>query len=69
MESRRHEVNIFTGTDSSLIGLKLAGSSVLPFLWNKVVHAFLHSFEIIPDFQMLHKVLVITVWRAGHGLK
>ena len=30
MESRRHKVNVFNGTDSSVIGLKLAGSSVLP---------------------------------------
>ena len=30
--SRRHEVNIFKGTDCKVIGLKLAGSSWLPFL-------------------------------------
>ena len=69
MESRRHEVNIFKGTNSSVIGLKLAGSSVLPFLWTKIVQAFLHSCGIVPDFQMLHKILVITVQRIGHRLK
>ena len=69
MESRRHEVNIFNGTESSLIGLDFAGSSVLPFLWTKIVHAFLQSCGIIPDFHMLHKIRVITVRRKGHRLK
>ena len=32
MESRKHEVNIFKGKVSSVIGLKLEGSSQLPFL-------------------------------------
>ena len=32
MESRTHEVNIFKGTVLSVIGLKLEGSSQLPFL-------------------------------------
>ena len=32
MESRMHEVSIFKGTVSSVIGLKLEGSSRVPFL-------------------------------------
>ena len=30
--SRRHDVKIFKGTGSRVIGLKFAGSSLLPFL-------------------------------------
>ena len=69
MESRVHEINIFNKTDSSAIGLKLAGSSALPFLWTKIVQAFLHLCGTTPDFQMAHKVLIITVQREGHRLE
>jgi len=69
MESRRYEVNIFNGTDSSVIGLKLGGSLVLPFVWTKFLHTILQSCGIIPDFQMPYKIRVITVRRKGHHLK
>ena len=69
MGSRRHEVNIFNGTNSIVIGLKLAVSSVLPLLWTKIVHAFLQLCGIIPDFHMQHKIRVIAVRRNGQRLK
>ena len=37
MESRKQEVNIFKGTNFKLFGLKFDGSSVLSFLWIKIV--------------------------------
>ena len=40
MESRKQEVNIFKGTVSKVMGLKFAGSSLLPFLWTEIVQAF-----------------------------
>ena len=49
MESRKQEVNIFKGTVSKVMGLKFAGSSLLPFLWTKIVQAFFHSCGIFPD--------------------
>ena len=69
MESRKQEVNIFKGTVSKVMGLKFAGSSLLPFLWTKIVQAFFHSCGIFPDVQMMRKILVITVRRKGHRLK
>ena len=36
---RIHDINIFNGTASNVIGLKLAGLSVEPFLWISVVAA------------------------------
>ena len=49
MESLIHDVRIFNGILSNVIGLKLAGSEVLPFLWINIVHALFHSFGISPD--------------------
>ena len=69
MESRKQEVNIFKGTVSKVMGLQFAGSSLLPFLWNKTVQAFFNSCGICPDVQMMRKILVITVRRKGHRLK
>ena len=49
---RRQDVNTFKGMDSSVIGRKLEGSLVLPFLWIKMVHAFFHSVGTVPDCQV-----------------
>ena len=43
IESRRHEVKTLRGTDSRVIGLKLAGSSLVPFLRTRTVQASFHS--------------------------
>ena len=69
IESRKHEVNSFRGTVSRVIGLKFEGSLLLPFLWTRIVHAFFHSCRILPDLQISHKILLITVRRKGHRLK
>ena len=69
MEPRKHEVNILKGTVSSVIGLKLEGSSHVPFLWNKIVQAFFHSRGILHDLQIVRKSPVITVRRNGHFFK
>ena len=69
IESREQEVNILNGTVSKVIGLKFGGSSLLHFLWTKIVQAFFHFCGILPDLQTIHKILVNTVWRKGHRLK
>ena len=69
IESRKHEGNIYNGTVSKVIGLKFEGSSLLPFLWTRIVQAFFYSCGILPDLQTLHKILVNTVRRKGHRLK
>ena len=69
IESPKHEVNIFNGTVSKVVGLKFEGSSLLPFLWTRIVQAFFHSCRILPDLQTLHKILVNTVRRKGLELK
>ena len=43
IELRRHEVNTFNGTVSRVIGRKLDGSFVSPFLWISMEHAFFYS--------------------------
>ena len=52
IESRRQDVKILRPTDCNVIGLKLAGSFVSPFLWIKMVQAFFHSEGIQPEDQM-----------------
>ena len=69
MESRKQEISIFKGTVSSVIGLKLEGSSQVPFLLTKIVQAFFHSRGILHDLQIVRKSLVITVLRNGHLLE
>ena len=39
---RRQEVNTFNGVVSSVMGRKLDGISVSPFLWISTVQAFFH---------------------------
>ena len=48
MELRREDVSILSITDSKEIGLKLEGSSVLPFLWIRIVQALFHIEGIEP---------------------
>jgi hypothetical protein len=48
---RRQDVNTFNGIDSSVMGRKFVGSSVLPFLCINIVQAFFHSFGTVPDSQ------------------
>ena len=45
-------------TDSREIGLKLVGSSVLPFLWITIVQVFFHIEGIEPIFQIMGKISV-----------
>ena len=63
MKSRKQEANIFSGTDSSVMGLKLDGSSTLSFLWIKIVHAFFHSFGISPESHITRKISVSLLRR------
>ena len=49
IESLTQNVRFLSETLSNVIGLKLAGSDVSPFLWIRIVHAFFHSFGIPPD--------------------
>ena len=49
---RRQDVNTFKGTDSRVIGRKLEGSLVLPFLWISMVHALFHSVGTVPERQV-----------------
>ena len=51
-ESWRHGLNVLSGVLSNVIGLKLDGSVVSPFLCMRTVHAFLHTFGISPDCQI-----------------
>ena len=39
IQSRKHKVNIFTATDSRVIDVKFAGSSLSPFLCTNIVQA------------------------------
>ena len=69
MESRREDVSILSITDSREIGLKLEGSSVLPFLWMRIVQAFFHSEGIEPVSQMMRIISVNRERKYGHLLK
>ena len=69
MESRREDVNILSITDSREIGLKLEGSSVLPFLWMRIVQAFFHVEGIEPILQMMRIISVKRERKYGHLLK
>ena len=69
MESRRQRVKILIGTDSRVIGLKLAGSSLFPFLCIGTVQALFHSSGILPDLYIARTISVSNVWRYGHLLK
>ena len=52
-KSRRQDVKILRPTDCSVIGLKLDGSFVSPFLWIKMVQAFFHSEGTKPEDQTI----------------
>ena len=69
IESRRHEVKTLRGTDSRVIGLKLAGSSLVPFLCTRTVQAFFHPDGTRPDSQTMRIISVRNVLRYGHLLK
>ena len=51
--SRMHAVNIFKGTDLSVIGQKFPGSSDGPFLCISILADFFHSSGIIPIFHVI----------------
>jgi hypothetical protein len=53
---RRQDVNTFNGMDSSVMGRKFDGSSVLPFLCINIVQAFFHSFGTVPKAK-LHELV------------
>ena len=69
IEFRKHEVNIFKGTDSNVIGLKFAVSSVEPFLWISIVAAFFHSRGTLPESQITRMISVRKDRRYGKRLK
>ena len=69
MESRRQDVKAFKGTDSRVISLKLAGSSLLPLLCTKIVQAVFHSAGIRPDSPIRERMSVRNDSRYGHLLK
>jgi len=52
------DVNIFTGTDSNVIGLEFAGSSVGPLLWISIIAAFFHSRGTLPESQLTWMISV-----------
>ncbi len=69
-----------SGIDSRVIGLKLAGSSVPPFLCINMVQAFFHSDGTTPHDQATWIISVkyerrlgqrlkqmIDIWSSGHG--
>jgi hypothetical protein len=69
MALRRYEVNTFKGMDSRVIGRKLEGSFVLPFLCISTEHAFFHSAGTDFEDQTLRITSVKYVRRNGHRLK
>ena len=66
---RIHDVNIFNGTDSNVIGLKFAGSSVELFLWIGIVADFFHSGGTLPESQITRMISVRKDRRYGQRLK
>ena len=61
-----HAVNIFKGTDSSVIGRKFPGSSDGPFLCMSILADFFHSSVIIPGFPYhRYKILNTDIFRGG----
>ena len=69
IEFRIHDVNIFKGTDSDVIGLKFAGSSVEPFLWTSIVADFFHGGRTLPESQITWMISARKDRRHGHCLK
>ena len=61
METQNHDVRIFNGTLSSAIGLKLAGSEVLPFLCIRIVYTLSHACGPSSDSQELSIITAITI--------
>ena len=68
-EFRKHDVNIFKGTDSNVIGLTFAGSSIEPFLWISIVAAFFHSRGILPESHITRMISVRKGRRSGQRLR
>ena len=69
IESRRHEVKTLRGIDSRVIGLTLAGSSLVPFLCTRTVQAFFNSHGTRPYSGTMRIFSVRNVLRYGHLLK
>ena len=68
IEFRKHDVDIFKGTDSNVFGLKFAGSSVGPFLWISIVAAYFHSGGTLPESQITRTISVRKDRRYGQRL-
>ena len=68
IESRKHDVKIFRWTPPRVIGLKLDGSGVSPFLWTRTVHAFFQSVGISPDCQITLNTAVMYERNYGQRL-
>ena len=69
IELRRHDVNIFKGMVSRVIGRKLEGLSASSFLWMRIVQALFHSAGTDPDSQTARISSVRWVLRKGQRLK
>ena len=69
---RRQEVNTFNGMVSSVMGRKLDGVLVSPFLWISIVQAFFYSEGnkgMVPDSHTARMRSVKYVLRKGQRLK
>ena len=66
---RRQEVNTFNGMVSSVMGRKLDGVLVSPFLWISIVQAFFHSEGMVPHSHTARMRSVKYVLRKGQRLK
>ena len=62
-------MNTFNGMLFSVIGRKLDGELVSPFLWIKIVQAFFHSEGMVPDSHTACIRSVKYVLRKGQRLK
>ena len=64
-----HAVNIFKGTDSSVIGPKFPGSLGGPFLCISYLADFFHSSGIIPVFHIIDNSEATNDLKYEHLLK
>ena len=69
IESRWQGVKILKPTDCNVIGLKLDGLFVSPFLWIKMVQAFFYSEGMQPEDQTVFISSIKTEQRYGQRLK
>ena len=60
IKSRRHEVKTLRGRDSRVIGLKLAGSSLVPFFCTRMGQIFFHSDGTIIATIIIFLNLILT---------